>query len=157
MSGLQASALGHLMRESGAWTYAVVNLAHVLAVATLFGSILILDLRLLGLWSRLPLAALADAVVPSAMSGFLVAATTGLGLLASKATDYVGNPFLVIKFVAIGVGIVNVAALNLSPAWQARAVREPSGKEARQLALLGAVSLTCWLTAVTAGRMIAYW
>jgi hypothetical protein len=91
------------------------------------------------------------------MSGFLVAATTGLGLLASKATDYVGNPFLVIKFAAIGVGIVNVAVLNLSPAWQVRAVREPSGKEARQLAVLGAISLTCWLTALTAGRMIAYW
>ena len=43
---LQGSALGHFMRESGAWTYAIVNLAHILGVASLFGSVLVLDLRL---------------------------------------------------------------------------------------------------------------
>ena len=48
LSWAEASALGHLMRESGAWTYAVVNLAHILGIATLFGSVLVLDLRLLG-------------------------------------------------------------------------------------------------------------
>ena len=157
MSWLQTSALGHLMRESGVWTYAIVNLSHVLAVASLFGSILILDLRLLGLWRRTPLAALADATVPVAMSGFSVAATTGVGLLATKATEYVGNPFLTVKFFAIALGLLNVAALNLSPAWQARAKRELSEKETRQLAVMGGISLTCWLSAITAGRMIAYW
>src|ERR1700686_1952556 len=90
---LQASALGHVMRDSGPWTYAVVNLCHILGVASLFGSVLVLDLRLLGVWRRIPLAALAAATVPVATAGFLVAATTGLGLLATKATEYLGNPF----------------------------------------------------------------
>ncbi|MBI4887432.1 MAG: DUF2214 domain-containing protein, partial [Acidobacteria bacterium] len=49
LAWMQASTLGVSMRESGVWTYAVVNLTHILGVATLFGSILILDLRLLGL------------------------------------------------------------------------------------------------------------
>jgi hypothetical protein len=40
------------MRESGPWTYAFVNLTHILAVSALFGSVLVLDLRLLGVWSR---------------------------------------------------------------------------------------------------------
>jgi hypothetical protein len=158
LSWLQASLLGHVMRESGPWTYAVVNLSHVLAVASLFGSVLVLDLRLLGLWSRTPLGSLADATVPVAKLAFSVAAPTGLGLLASKATDYVGNPFLLIKFAAIGLGLVNVLVLNLSPAWQdARAARPLSEHEARQLAVMGGISLTSWLTAITAGRLIAYW
>ena len=154
---MQTSALGHFMRESGAWTYAVVNLFHILGVASLFGSVLVLDLRLMGVGRRIPLAALADATVPVAIAGFAVAATTGVGLLATKATEYVGNPFLVIKFPAIALGLINVLALRLSPAWQARGHRELSRRELRQLSLMGGLSLACWLTAITAGRMIAYW
>src|SRR5712672_3592961 len=154
---MQASALGHFMRESGPWTYAIVNLAHVLGIATLFGSILVLDLRLVGLGRRVPLAALTPAIVPVATAGFLIAATTGVGLLATKATEYVGNPFLLIKFSAIALGLVNVAAFKRSAAWKAHYERELTTDEQRVLAVMGGLSLVCWLTAITAGRMIAYW
>jgi hypothetical protein len=157
MAWLQASALGHFMRESGPWTYALVNLSHILGVSSLFGAVVILDLRLIGLWRRIPLSLLADAAAPVAACGFVVAASTGAGLLATKATEYVGNPFLYIKFPAIAVGLLNAAILNLSPAWRARRVRELSARETRQLAWMGGASLTCWLTAITAGRLIAYW
>ena len=33
MAWLQDSALGHAMRESGVWTYGVVNFIHILGVA----------------------------------------------------------------------------------------------------------------------------
>ena len=154
---LQGSALGHFMRESGVWTYAIVNLTHVLGIATLFGSILVLDLRLIGVGRRVPLAAISSAVVPVATAGFLVAAVTGLGLLATKATEYVGNPFLLIKFPAIALGLVNVAATARTAAWRAHRTRDLSPEEQRTLTLFGGVSLLCWLTAITAGRMIAYW
>jgi hypothetical protein len=157
MAWLEQSTLGDLMRESGPWTYAVVNLSHILGVAALFGSILVLDLRLLGLWRRVPLAALSAATVPVAAFGFGVAATSGVGLLATKATEYIGNPFLAIKFPAIAMGLLNVMALSRLRAWQARGERELSRREHRQLAIMGGISLACWLTAITAGRMIAYW
>ena len=54
---LEGSPLGELMRSSGVWTYGVLNLVHILSVATLFGSVLVLDLRLLGAWRQVPLAA----------------------------------------------------------------------------------------------------
>ena len=38
MAWMQTSTLGHFMRESGPWTYAVVNLTHILGLASLFGS-----------------------------------------------------------------------------------------------------------------------
>ena len=153
----QASTLGHLMRESGPWTYAIVNLAHILGIASLFGAVLILDLRLLGLWRQTPLAALADAAAPMAAAGFTLAVVSGAGLLASNATDYVGNPFLYIKFPAIALGFANAVLVRRSAAWKARHSRELSQKEHRQLALMGGTSLACWLTAITAGRMIGYW
>ena len=78
-------------------------------------------------------------------------------MLATKATAYVDNPFLLVKFPAIALGLLNVGVLNLTPAWRARDARELSRAERRQLAVFGGVSLASWLTAITCGRMIAFW
>ena len=145
LSWMELSALGRAMRAAGPWPYAVVNLTHVLGIATLFGSILVLDLRLLGLWRRMPIALLTSTITPVAATGVVIALTTGVALLATNGSEYIGNPFLLIKFPAIGVGLVNVALMNRSPAWRARP------------RLAGSISLASWLTAITAGRMIAYW
>lgn len=157
LAWIEASTLGHLMRESGPWTYAIVNLTHILGIASLFGAILVMDLRLLGCWRRVPLAALAAATTPVGKTGFGVAVTSGIALLSANATEYIGNPFFLIKFPAIGLGVLNVALLMRSRAWKARADRALSGAEERQLAVMGGVSLGSWLTAVAAGRMIGYW
>jgi hypothetical protein len=157
MAWLQGSALGHAMRESGVWTYGIVNLIHILGVASLFGAVLVLDLRLLGFWRSISLAAITTPTVPIATTGFCVAATSGLGLLATKATEYVGNPFIYIKFSAIALGLLNVIILNFLSAWKTHKMRALSTREQSQLATVGGISLFCWLTAITAGRMIGYW
>ena len=157
MAWLEGSALGHAMRESGVWTYGIVNLVHILGVSSLFGSVLVLDLRLLGIRRNVSLPAVTETTVPIAAIGFAVAAASGICLLATKATEYVGNPFLYIKFPAILLGIMNVGILNLLSGWKMRKTRELSLREQRHLAIAGGVSLVCWLTAITAGRMIGYW
>ena len=157
MAWLEGSALGHLMRESGVWTYGCVNLIHILGVASLFGAVLVLDLRLLGLWRKVALPAISEPVVPVAATGFTIAVISGVCLLATKATEYVGNPFIYIKFPAIGLGLLNVVALNSLSAWKQHKVRELSSREQSKLALIGGISLSCWLTAIGAGRMIGYW
>jgi hypothetical protein len=157
MAWLEASALGHVMRESGVWMYGCVNLVHILGVATLFGSVVILDLRLLGLWRNIPLFAISTPTVRVATAGFVIAAISGPCLLATKATEYVGNPFLYIKFSAIGLGLLNVVVLSRLSAWKQHPTRDLSAPERSRLAVAGGVSLLCWLTAISAGRMIGYW
>jgi hypothetical protein len=157
MTWLEGSALGHVMRESGVWTYGIVNLVHILGVCCLFGSVLILDLRLIGLWRNVGLSAISAPAVPVAAVGFAVAAASGVCLLATKATEYAGNPFMYIKFPAIALGLVNVAILTRLSAWRDRARRELSARERSQLAVAGGISLLCWIIAVAAGRMIGYW
>ena len=93
----------------------------------------------------------------AATVGFALAVPTGIGLLATKATEYVGNPFIYVKFPAIAVGVLNALALRLTPAWRARGLRDLSHRENRQLAWMGGISLACWLTAIGAGRLIGYW
>ncbi|HZM95645.1 MAG TPA: DUF6644 family protein [Vicinamibacterales bacterium] len=154
---LEGSSLGHAMRNSGVWTYGLVNLTHILGVSALFGSVLVLDLRLLGAWRDVALVSVSGTTLPIARAGFVVAVISGIGLLATKATEYVGNPFLLIKFPAIAIALINVAVIERLPAWKARAVREATDGERRQLAIAGIVSLVSWLTAVSAGRMIGYW
>src|SRR3954466_2451803 len=157
MAWLQGSALGHAMRESGVWTYGIVNLIHILGVASLFGAVLVLDLRLLGFWRKVTLPAISEPIVPVATTGFAVAVLSGVCLLATKATEYAYNPFIYLKFPAIGLGIVNVVVLNYMPAWKQRNIRELSARERTQLGVIGGISLACWLTAIAAGRMIGYW
>src|ERR671936_823875 len=157
MAWLEGSALGHVMRDNGVWFYGIINLTHILGVATLFGSVVILDLRLLGFWPDAPLAAISRPTTRMAAAGFGIAAASGAGLLATKATEYVGNPFLYIKLPAIALGLANVAVVRSLSGWKARKTRELSSHERLQLAIAGGVSLVCWLTAITAGRMIGYW
>ena len=157
LAWLQSSALGTFMRGSGPWTYPVVNTIHILGIATLFGAVLILDLRLLGVWRGAPLRAITTVAAPVAMAGFALAATSGVCLLAANALEYENNPFLLVKFSAIGLGLANAVALRRTSAWRSQTTRDPSPSEGRKLALMGGVSLVCWLTAISAGRMIGYW
>jgi len=157
LAWLEASTLGVLVRESGVWTYAILNLGHILGISTLFGSIAVLDLRLLRVTQRVPIAALARVTVPLAKVGFTLAVATGVAMICTNATEYAGNPFLLIKFPAILLGLVNVGIMNRLPAWRATRERELTLRENHQLAVMGGLSLTSWLTAVAAGRMIGYW
>ncbi len=154
---LEGSALGVLVRQAGVWSYALINLGHVAGVAMLFGAVLLLDLRLIGVWPQVPLAALSIPADRLAQTGFAVAVTSGICMLATNGTEYVGNPFLRVKFVAIGAGLLNVLALKRLPAWKQHRARALEGPERRRLAVAGAVSLVCWSVALGCGRMVGYW
>ena len=156
LAWLEGSALGEFMR-TGRWTYALFNLLHVFGIACLFGAIATLDLRLLGRWRHVPVAVLARPIVTVAGSGLALALATGICLLATQGTEYVGNPFLTIKLVALAFGIINVVALNFSSAWRGLELAEASKAGRTRLAVGGAISLLSWVTVISAGRLIAYW
>lgn len=157
LTWLEGSALGQAVRGAGVWSYAVVNLFHILGVATLFGSVLILDLKLLGMFRAVPLAMIGVPTVRLAAAGGVLALLTGVCLLATNATEYAGNPFLLLKFSAVLVGVVNAGVLHRSAAWRNRAAEVMAGRHALQLRVGGAVSLAAWTAAIVAGRMIGYW
>ena len=154
---LEHSELGVFTRSLGVWSYGIINLVHILGIIMLFGAILLLDLRLLGAWRSIPLASISRPATTVAMTGFFVAVASGVPMLAVKSSDYIGNPFLLIKFPAIALALANVWLVHRSPAWAAHKVRELTRPEQLRLAAGGALSLTFWLTAITAGRMIGYW
>lgn len=158
MAWLEASALAEFLRGLGIWTYGLINLAHVLGISLLFGSIVLLDLRLLGVWRSIPVATIARPTVPLAGTGFVLAIASGIMMLSFNTTEYHGNPFLYIKLPLVVVGLINVAVITRLPAWgRAMSGAEPESADPTVLKLAGALSLLIWLTVVVCGRMIGYW
>ncbi len=158
LAWVEQSALGDALRGSGVWTYGLLNLAHILGIGSLFGAILILDLRLLGVWRSIPIPTIVRPTVPLAAGGFLLAVLSGILMISFNATEYLGNPFLYVKLPAIVFGIANVAVVQRLPAWRHALVGTEVGSgDRRVLAIAGAISLITWLTVITCGRMIGYW
>ena len=69
---LQESALGHAMRSSPA-LYPAVEILHIIGFVVLVGSILALDLRLLGLGRAIAIPPMAQLLLPLSRAGFLLA------------------------------------------------------------------------------------
>lgn len=157
MAWLEMSALGVAMRETSLWTYAIVNLTHILGISLLFGAIVVLDLRLLGVWRSIPLDLIARPTTLIAGIGLVISLVSGPALLATKATEYVGNPFLPLKLIAIVFALINLVILHSLPAWKARANPQLGAHQRRQLAFAGAASLVCWFSAISTARLIGYW
>ena len=153
-AALQASELSQTLRAS-IWLYPLVNTGHVVGIALLFGAIAPLDLRLIGCWKSVPLVPLARTLIPTAISGVVLAVTTGALLFATQPLDYVGEPLFGIKMALLVAAVINALALRRSPQWGA--VRE--GTRAAPLPawrIAGIVSLLLWLGVITAGRLIGY-
>jgi formate-dependent nitrite reductase membrane component NrfD len=151
---MENSALGEWVRGAGVWAYGVVNLVHILGIAVLFGSVLILDLRLLGWRRSVSLADVTHVTVPLAIAGFCLAAISGICMLATNGSEYADNPFLSIKFGAIALAALNAAVLLRFPVWTNK---KHDSATRTTFAIFGGVSLLCWVVAIGSGRMIGYW
>jgi len=149
---LQESALGHAMRGSPA-LYPAVEILHIIGFVVLVGSILALDLRLLGLGTAIPIQPMAQLLLPMSRFGFLLAICMGFLLFSADASHVVKNPAFQSKAVLIAAALVNVVIAHLGP-WRRMAhwgTEAPGG--AKVTALL---SLLLWVGVVCAGRLIAY-
>lgn len=146
---LEASALGEVARDS-LWVYPLVSVLHVLAVATLLGSILVFDLRVLGHAPAIPLAAAAGLILPLARGAFLVAALSGVVMLAADATHIAGNPAFLAKAVLFLLAGANVALFHLV------ALPDPAAPVGGLARTAAACSAVLWLLVAASGRSIAY-
>jgi hypothetical protein len=152
---LEQSDLAESIREDANLFPAIESL-HVLAISLVVGTILVVDLRLLGLASRQRrLVDLTRSVLPLTWGAFAVAATSGSLLFISNAGHYLANGFFDAKMGLIALAGVNMALChaiigrNLA-AWPADAALPPVAR------LSGALSLAVWIAVVACGRWIGF-
>lgn len=149
---IETSALAEYLRASR-YAYPFVNAAHILALAALFGSILALDLRLLGLFAQAPVEPLARVLPWIAATGLGLAILTGAALFSVQPFDYLAHPVFPVKLALIATGAVHALWLHRSPGW---AIAFDRGVISPRLRASAALSLLVWTCAIVAGRLLAF-
>jgi hypothetical protein len=149
---LQESALGHTMRSSPA-LYPAVEILHILGFVVLVGSILALDLRLLGWGSAVPIPSMAQLLLPLSRFGFLLAISMGFLLFSADAAHVVHNPAFQAKLLLITAALINIIIAHAGP-W--RHIAQWPADVPGSAKFTALASLLLWLGAVCAGRLIAY-
>ena len=133
--------------------YPFVNATHILGIALLVGAIIPVDLRILGLASGPPLGPTARALARFAATGLALAIVTGFLLFSVQPLEYAANPAFWTKVSLVALGTLNAVALRASGTWH---MAEVDGKFGAGLKIGAAISLLIWISAVFAGRAIAF-
>lgn len=138
--------LSEAIRRS-VWAYPALESIHIAAFATVFGALMVLELRVFGAARAIPLSPLARLAVPTALTGFAIAAVAGVLMLISSATETIPNLAFRIK-----LGLILAAGVN---AWwfHRRGSLTLHDGVAKAQSLL---SIMLWLGVITCGRLIAY-
>ena len=87
--------------KTNPYAYPSLEILHIVGIALIFGTLWIVDMRILGLMRIFDADQLAKHVIPWTIAGFLLAAVTGLTMFASRAGDLINNPAFVIKICLI--------------------------------------------------------
>lgn len=154
-AGLQDSALGHYIAASN-WAFPTLETLHVLFLTTVFGSIVLVDLRLIGLaFGHRRITELSAEVLPIAWIAFAGAVISGGLLLSSQASAYLANtPFrlkmLMLALAGVNMLIFHVATWRTVDDWDERRVPPLAARAA------GLLSLGFWVGAVVFGRWIGF-
>ena len=150
LAALEGSGVAQALRASR-WGYAGVNALHILGIALLVGSVVPLNLRLLGLWrARVPREAAVRLLVPVAAAGLVLAVTAGLLLFSVRAREYSGIGFLQAK---LALAILGTAAALIAHIRHGFLLETAP---AAQLRIHALISLGCWIGALACGRLIAF-
>jgi hypothetical protein len=137
------------------WLYPAVEIVHIIGFVTLVGSIIVLDLRLLGLSRGLPVRALARHVLPWSFGALLLIVPSGLLMFIAHAGDFVANTAFIVKMSLLFCAAINAAVFHAgvfrgAAAWD-------SGLAVPARAKLHALlSLLIWIGVLACGRLLAY-
>jgi len=129
---------------------------HVLTIVLVVGTILIVDLRLIGVASRnRAVTVLMRDVLPCTWTAFLVAAITGSLLFSSNAPKYTHNFYFQAKMALLVLTGCNMVIFHLIGTreiahWGAAARTPVAAKVA------GGISLLAWIAVVACGRWIGF-
>jgi hypothetical protein len=152
---VENSFFGDWMRDN-VLAMPYVEAAHVLFIAIVFGSILVVDLRLLGLRDAgRAITRMSGEMLKLTWSAFGCAVVTGVLMFAANATTYWFNTAFRLKMLAILAAGLNMVVFQFVTyrgvaGWD-RATLTP-----RAARTAGALSILIWTTVIFLGRWIGF-
>lgn len=159
VTALQNTALASLIRgdvSNSAWIFPIIETLHVLALAIVYGTIAMVDLRMLGLASRSErMSSLSSELLPWTWLAFAGAALTGSLMFISKSETYWNSFEIRGKFLCMALAGLNMVIYQLGlhrrvSEWDRRL---PPPVAAR---LAGGLSLLLWTGVVFFGRWVGF-
>ncbi|MFM2125163.1 MAG: hypothetical protein RL328_1614 [Acidobacteriota bacterium] len=151
---LYSTELSATIRES-LWVYPMLHFWHILANTFMFGTIVFLDLRLIGVgFAKRRVTDIAAQILPWTWFGWAMMFLSGGLIFASDPVRYYGNTYFRIKFALMALAGVN--ALLFHTTFFKTVARWDEGAVPGRARMAGLVSLVSWVLIVFAGRAVGY-
>lgn len=154
LHGLADTPLSRGIAESF-WAFPALEVVHIFAISMVFGTVIIIDLRLLGLASvSRRYTAMAHELLPWTWGAFVAAAASGGFLVLSRPVGYFEDKDFRLKFVLMALAGVNMLVFHLATSkhvtnWD----RGPTPLAAK---LAGALSILLWIGVIYLARMTGF-
>jgi len=141
---LQQTPISVSIRES-TWVFPILDAVHCTGIILVAGTIVIVDLRLLGFgMRRAPVSSLIAQVLPWTLSGFAFMFITGSLLAWAEPIKLYHSVFFRWKLLFLVLAGLNALFFHYAALTPARARRA------------GAGHIVCWISVIAAGRAIGY-
>ena len=133
------------------WLYGLVSVVHYVSLFSCIGTIVLLDLRILGVAERnQALTAFAEQLRPWIWIGSGAAVVSGFLLFATEAGDYAAVTPFYVKMLIVALALISAVAIEWSvPKWSLAPVMPMTAR------LLALISIALWLGAILAAVEIA--
>ncbi|WP_376873654.1 DUF6644 family protein [Albirhodobacter sp. R86504] len=137
-----------------AYLFPILEMAHFIGLCLLFGSLVIVDLRVVGFAPAVPITSV-DRFVRFALIGFAINLTSGVLFVIGDSDRYLVNIAFWSKMVLIGIAGLNTAYFvrRVKPQMDQGVASRDLTKDAHVVAWL---SLTLWTCVIILGRFIPY-
>jgi hypothetical protein len=152
---LAATSLSHAIQTAG-WVIPTLQAIHILCVAVVFSSAVLVDLRIFRMFEReVPLGDVTRRFLPTIWPVLLVLLLTGSLLIIGEPRRSLINPTFYLKMALLLAAVLLTAILQRSIAaspgfWEKDRGRRMTGKT------LATLSIAIWCGILFAGRWIAY-
>lgn len=138
-------------RIGESWWFPLLESIHVLTAMFVVGSILFVDLRLLGIAAvRHPVSRYTSELLRWTWICFVVAFVSGFGMFMTRAASYIENRAFQIKLALLALAALNMLLFHF---WGRRTLAAwDTGAPATHARMAGALSLLAWIGVTLAGR-----
>lgn len=153
LSWMENSALAQMI-IARSWVFPALETLHFVGLILLIGAMYVLDLRLIGFASRIPLHAVVK-FIPVSILGFAINLSTGTMFLFADPFRYYPNLAFRLKMLAILLAGLNALwfkfAINLEALSSDHSSQVPV-----TIRWIAGISLLLWTSVIVLGRMIPY-
>ena len=155
LKALEASGIATKIRES-LFIFPLLEATHVIGLALVFGTIAIIDLRLMGLASsQRSFRRMYSDILKWTWAAFALTGLTGALMFTTNASVYYHNFYFRTKMLLLVLAGINMGVFELTvgrkvDTWDKAPSAPPVGR------VVGALSIALWIAVIFMGRLIGF-